>query len=274
MNYRQSTASLCRAAVPLLSILTFAAEPGMVLIPEGVFNRGRTFDWPDANVKWYPNPLKDDLPVRSISVSSFYIDESEVTNERYAAFVKATRHRAPYHWPKGRPPSGKERLPVVNVSWDDASAFCAWEGKRLPTEAEWERSCRGLEENHMFPWGDRDPSDKDAHFDASAPGPVCAKTKNSFGLCDIVGNVWEWTADWYERDYYAVAPASNPKGPDKGLYRALRGGSWFDQPKLFLTCSYRSWARQSERSPTIGFRCAKPVSSTPRRTSSISSTAR
>jgi formylglycine-generating enzyme len=236
-----------------------AAESGMVLIPAGEYLRGRTYEWSDYEVEWYPNPAKDDRPVRKISLDAFYMDEAEVTNERYAAFVKATGHRAPFQWRKGAIPEEKETHPVVNVSWDDAAAFCAWEGKRLPTEAEWERACRGPAEGCMFPWGDKDPTPEDAHYgDVYGPVQVCSKGRNEFGLCDIVGNVWEWTADWYDRTYYEVAPDRNPQGPAKGMYRVLRGGSWFDQPKLFLTCAYRSWARQKERSPTIGFRCAKP----------------
>jgi formylglycine-generating enzyme required for sulfatase activity len=236
----------------------WAAEPGMVLVPAAEFQRGRTFVWSDYDVPWYPNPAKDDIPVKKIALDGFYIDEAEVTNERYDAFVKAAKHPAPYYWIKGELPKGKEKYPVVNVSWDDAAAFCAYEGKRLPTEAEWEHSCRGPVDGRMFPWGDRDPTAKDAHYGAlDGPAPVCSKAKNDFGLCDTIGNVWEWTADWYDRNYYEVSPERNPAGPDKGIYRVLRGGSWFDQPKLFLTCSYRSWARQAERSPTIGFRCVK-----------------
>ena len=257
MNCPRSTARVSRFILILSAAFAWSAEPGMVVIPGGQFNRGRTFDWPDAKVKWYPNPMKDDLPVRPITVDEFQLDEAEVTNQRYAAFVKATGHRAPFHWKNGQMPVGKENQPVDNVSWDDAVAFCKAEGKRLPTEAEWERACRGTAENQMFPWGDRDPTEKDARYDASGPADVCSKAKSSLGLCDIIGNVWEWTADLYDRNYYESAPEQNPKGPDKGLYRVLRGGSWFDVPKLFLTCSYRSWARQAERSPTIGFRCAK-----------------
>ena len=86
--------------------------------------------------------------------------------------------------------------------------------------------------------------------------PVCSLPKTNMGLCDIIGNMWEWTSDWYGKDYYAEAPARDPKGPAKGIYRVLRGGSWFDKPD-FMTCSHRSWARPAERSPNIGFRCAK-----------------
>ena len=92
----------------------------MVFIPGGEYLRGRTHKLPDDNLKWYPTLMKDDRPVRRIHVDPFYLDEHEVTNEQYAAFVKATRHRAPYNWPQGKVPDGKEKLPVVDVSWDDA----------------------------------------------------------------------------------------------------------------------------------------------------------
>ena len=230
----------------------------MVFIPGGEFLRGRTYEWKDYDLKYYPTTHQDDTPVRKIAIDPIYLDEAEVTNEKYAAFVKATGHRPPYHWVKKLVPKGKEKYPVVNVSWEDATAYCAWEGKRLPSEAEWERAARGIADGKMFPWGDRNPTAKDAHF-GSATGPieVCSKERSPTGLCDIIGNVWEWCADRYGRTYYKEASARNLKGPETGLYRVLRGGSWFDPPPLFLTVSYRSWARPAERSPTVGFRCAK-----------------
>jgi formylglycine-generating enzyme required for sulfatase activity len=232
----------------------------MVFIPGGEFSRGRSYEWPDTHLAWYPNPLKDDTPVRKIRVNAFRMDEAEVTNERYAAFAKATGRNVPYQWLKGNISEGREKHPVVNVSWHDAAAFCRWEGKRLPTEAEWERASRGLVEGRMYPWGDTSPSPKLAVYGSdTGPEAACSKQRNDFGLCDIIGNVWEWTADWYDRTYYERSPSLNPAGPARGLYRVLRGGSWFDQPSLFLTCSYRSWARPSERSPTIGFRCVRTV---------------
>lgn len=240
-----------------LFLTAWAGEPGMVFIPGGQFQRGRTHKLPDDGLKWVPEVMKDDRPVRGIYVDPFYMDEHEVSNEQYAAFVKATRHRAPYNWPDGKILAGKEKYPVVDVSWDDAAAFAKWAGKRLPTEAEWERACRGIDEGAVYPWGNRKPAKMDARYNAvDGPAPVGQSKPNYFGLFDMAGNVWEWCSDWYAKDYYASAPERNPPGPPQGRYRVLRGGSWADEEK-YLTCANRSWARPAERSPNIGFRCVK-----------------
>ncbi len=233
----------------------------MVFIPGGEFQRGRSHALPDDDLKWFPTLMKDDRPVRPIHIDPFYLDEHEVTSEQYAEFVKATKHRPPYNWPQGKIPVGQEKFPVVDVSWDDAAAYSRWAGKRLPTEAEWERACRGVAEGLEYPWGNRGPTKDDARFNGAEDGPceICKFPRNYFGLCDIAGNVWEWCSDWYEKDYYQRAPARNPIGPEKGMYRVLRGGSWADVSK-YLTCANRSWARPAERSPNIGFRCAKSFS--------------
>jgi formylglycine-generating enzyme required for sulfatase activity len=250
------TLSLLLLALPVVG---GAAEPGMVFVPAGEYQRGRTHALPDDGLQWYPEVMKDDRPVRAVHVDGFYMDTHEVTNAAYALFVRATGHRAPHHWPQGKVEVGKESLPVVNVSWEDAAAYAKWAGKRLPTEAEWERACRGYQEGAKYWWGDRKPTKKDAWFGV-VTGPVAVGQcgANAFGLHDMAGNVWEWTADWYAREYYATAPAKNPMGPETGRYRVLRGGSWADVEK-YLTCAYRSWARPKERSPNIGFRCVKAV---------------
>ena len=237
----------------------FLTVADMAPIPAGDYLRGRNFPWSDYDVAWYPNPAKDDTPARPLKIAAFSIDVAEVTNVRYQSFVKATARPAPYHWKQDQPAAAKVNHPVYNVSYDDAVAFCAWDGgKRLPTEAEWERAARGPFEGKIYPWGDRAITPADAVYEGKdGPAPVCSKAKNGFGLCDMTGNLWEWCADWYDRKYYETASAENPTGPASGQYRVLRGGSWFDVPPLFLSLPYRSWARPPERSPTIGFRCAK-----------------
>lgn len=256
MTLRPFTASL----LCCLSIgIVVGAEPGMVFIPGGDYPRGRSHTLPDDGMKWVPELMKDDRPVRRIFVDAFYLDAHETTNQEYAAFVKAAHHRAPYNWPQGKVPEGKGKLPVVDVSWDDAVAYAKWAGKRLPTEAEWERAARGIVEGAKYPWGNREPEKADARFDVpDGPGEVAKFPANYFGVYDVAGNVWEWCADWYGIDYYAAAAEKNPAGPEAGLYRVLRGGSWADVPK-YLTCANRSWARPAERSPNIGFRCAKSL---------------
>ncbi len=237
----------------------------MVFVPGGEFLRGRTHKLPGADVedglRFFPNALRDARPLRRITLDPFYLDEHEVTNRQYAAFLEATGNDAPYYWLNGQPPEGHENHPVVNVTWEDATAYCRWAGRRLPTEAEWERACRGAAEGASYPWGDRDPTKDDARFDVlDGPGAVCQFPKNYFGLCDMAGNVWEWTTDWYAKDYYEHAPAKNPPGPPIGMYRVMRGASWADAPK-YLPCGHRTYARPNTRSPNIGFRCAKNLPS-------------
>ncbi len=229
----------------------------MVFVPGGEFARGRTHKLPDDGLQWWPELLTDDRPVRKIRVDPFYVDAYETTVAQYAAFVKATKHRAPYNWAGGAPPKGKEKNPVAAIDWNDAKAYCEWADKRLPTEAEWERAARGITEGAKYPWGERNPTKKDACYDTLAgPCDVGQFVPNYFGLYDVSGGVWEWTSDWYEREYYKSAPEVNPRGPGKGSYRVIRGGSWADLPK-YLTLAHRSWLRPLERSPNVGVRCVK-----------------
>jgi len=163
----------------------------MVLVPAGEFLRGRSHPLPDDALKWFPALLRDDRPVRKVWVDAFHLDEHEVTNSEYAAFVRERRHRPPYNWAGGRVPAGKEDFPVVDVSWEDADACCRWAGKRLPTEAEWERACRGYADGKVYPWGDDQPTAQLARFNAlDGPCAVGRFKPNYFGLYDLAGNVW------------------------------------------------------------------------------------
>jgi len=240
--------------------MRFAAllVPGMVLIPAGEFTMGRTRLTPDDKTNMRPHVLLDDRPEHRVWLDAYSMDKTEVTHEEYAAFVKATGHRAPYHWHGASPPAVLARVPVYNVDWHDADAYCRWAGKRLPTEAEWERAARGGKESASYPWGDEKPTPKLAVFDIQiGPGPVAHLPPNGFGLHDMAGGISEWCADWFERDYYKNSPAKNPTGPDTGMYKVIRGGAWSDSAAR-ITVFYRNWIRPTQRTPNIGFRCVKP----------------
>ena len=231
------------------------AADTMVTIPAGEFTMGRTRETPDDKTNMRPMILRDDRPARKVFVDAFQIDRHEVTHADYAAFVKATKRRMPYHWLGGAVPSNAERLPVYNVSWEDANAYCTWAGKRLPTEAEWEKAARGGLEGQDFPTGDK-ITPADARFNVPE-GPVAIGSfkPNAFGLYDMAGNIAEYVSDWFDRTYYETGPAKNPTGPESGKYKMVRGGAWSDGPRR-LTVFFRNWVRPNQTTPNIGFRCA------------------
>lgn len=249
-------ARLAALALVILALGQAQQEP-IVRIPAGPFEMGRSHELPDDHLKWFPQLLRDDRPVRTVTLGAFDIDAHEVTNREYSQFVEAGLARKPHYWPRGLIPEGKADQPVANVTWDEAHLYCRWKGKRLPTEAEWEKACRGGLTAMKFPWGDEEADPERAHYDSvKGPNAICSYERNGYGLCDMAGNVWEWTADRYAKEYYAVGRSQDPQGPTDGRYRVLRGGSWADVPK-FLTCAHRSFSRPEERSPNIGFRCAR-----------------
>jgi formylglycine-generating enzyme len=221
------------------------------VIPAGEFTMGRTKLTPDDKTTMRPQVLLDDRPAHKVYLDAYSIDAHEVTNAEYREFVKATGHRKPHHWSQ----PVDEKLPVFNVDWDDASAYCGWAGKRLPTEAEWERAARGGKEGMDYPWGDKIDSKK-ARYNAAAPGPVGQFPPNDFGLYDMAGGVSEWCADWFERTYYEKSEPRNPKGPKQGEYKIIRGGAWSDAPAR-VTVFFRNWVRPNQRTPNVGFRCVK-----------------
>ena len=261
------------------------AEAEMVLVPSGEFTMGASpagqetvlqFGWSDD---WLPSirRLVDGAgPPHDVYLDGFYIDKYEVTNTQYEAFVDATGYSPPAS-------AGVARLtdpsqPVVGVSWRDANTFCGWAGKRLLTEAEWEKAARGPD-GLTYPWGESwDPgrlrsADGIANrtlddFDDwslwqrgfSGIGPVRVGSypggASPYGVMDLAGNVWEWVADWFGPTYYRESPEQSPLGPPTGSRRVLRGGAW-DVPRVAAFTWFREDFLPPEgKSTVVGFRCA------------------
>jgi iron(II)-dependent oxidoreductase len=216
----------------------------MVLVPAGEF--------------WMGSEEGDDdeKPRHRVYMDAYYIDKYEVTNALYKRFMDATGRSAPLYWNDSK--FNGARQPVVGVSWDDADAYCKWAGKRLPTEAEWEKAARGTD-GRKYPWGAQWDSSR-ANSDESKLGR--AKEVGSYptgvspyGVHDLAGNVWEWVADWYDRNYYERSPERNPTGPPAGQNKVLRGGAWLDSP-FYLRSAYRVGSSHPHHD-YIGFRCAR-----------------
>jgi formylglycine-generating enzyme required for sulfatase activity len=277
----------------------------MVEIPAATFRMG------DESVWAYPGDGEG--PVHEVALDGFSIDTYTVTNDQFARFVEATGHVTDaerYGWsfvfggllPDDFPPTrGVEHAPwwrqvegatwrrpegphsdmadrgshpVVHVSWNDAQAYCAWTGTRLPTEAEWECAARGGAEGRSFPWGDDLEPDGEHRmnvfqgaFPAENTGadgfigtaPVDAFAPNGFGLHNATGNVWEWCADWYEPGYYSASAAHAPTGPPEGTHKVQRGGSYLCH--VSYCRRYRVAARMGSEPESstgnLGFRVAR-----------------
>nr|KAF6476394.1 sulfatase modifying factor 1 [Rousettus aegyptiacus] len=254
--------------------------PGkMVPIPAGVFTMGTD----DPQIR--PD---GEAPARRVTVSAFYMDAYEVSNAEFEKFVNATGYvtevaAAPWWLPvKGadwRHPEGPDSTvahrpdhPVLHVSWNDAAAYCAWAGKRLPTEAEWEYGCRGGLHNRLFPWGNK-LQPKGQHYaniwqgefpvtDTGEDGfrgtaPVDAFPPNAYGLYNVVGNAWEWTSDWWTV-HHTVEETLNPKGPPSGKDRVKKGGSYMCHKSYCYRyrCAARSQNTPDSSASNLGFRCA------------------
>jgi formylglycine-generating enzyme len=233
----------------------------MVLIPEGSFPMGVPHGDRDGG--------RDEYPRHDVFVNNFYIDKFELTNSRYLEFVKATNHRIPQNpknatrnlWEGDTITESLADRPVINVDWADANAYCQWAGKRLPTEAEWEKAAKGTADRR-FPWGNVEPTNKHLNFNQQWIGektlmPVGSYElgKSPFGVYDMAGNVWEWVNDWYDAKYYEKSPAKNPMGPESGTKRVLRGSGWQNE-----TPTVRIFTRVDSdptiRNESTGFRCA------------------
>jgi len=209
--------------------------------------------------------MGDDVesPLREVYLDNFYIDKYEVTLSRYAKFIDATGG--------ARPPEGWQQLhlesvgalPVVGVDWHDAEAYCRWAGKRLPTESEWEKAARGAD-GRKFPWGSEAPTPAHANFGKSADDPYIGGLapvesrpagKSPYGAHDMAGNASEWVSDWFAAGFVR-GDVRNPKGPENGTAKVIRGGGWYDPPER-LNSSRRMHASTTTRADDVGFRCAK-----------------
>jgi formylglycine-generating enzyme required for sulfatase activity len=197
-----------------------------------------------------------EAPSHQVSITKgFWIGQTEVTVGAYMRFAGATGRQmppAPYFnngWTN-------ENMPIVNVSWEDAHAYCTWEGGRLPTEAEWEYAARGSSTEAQY-----GNLDEIAWYDMNSGGQtheVARKRANGFGLYDVLGNVWEWVDDWWDENYYQTSPVQDPPGPASGQMRVLRGGSWnVVSRNVRLSARYRGYPGTGDYG--IGFRCAGEV---------------
>jgi len=215
----------------------------MVLVLAGEFTMGSSVGVGGA----------DEHPQHLVYLDAFYIDKYPVTFDQYDKFCNATGASKPSDqgW-------GRGIYPVINVSWDDAQAYAKWAGKRLPTEAEYEKAVRGGTTTQYFFGDDASQLGDYAWFSDNSGGmthPVGQKKPNPYGLYDIVGNVWEWCSDWYGEGYYMSSPANNSQGPDSGQYRVLRGGSY--QYNSNIVYSAKRFWYPIQLDEDIGFRCAK-----------------
>lgn len=222
-------------------------EALMILIPAGEFWMGSPEGQGDnAQRPWH-----------KVWIDAFYIDEHEVTFDQYDRFCEATGREKPDDegW-------GRGHRPVINVSWFDADAYCKWAGKRLPTEAEWEKACRGGSDLSYSFGNDATKLEEYAWYGRHSNAmthPVKKKKPNPFGLYDMHGNVWEWCSDWYDKSYYSKSPDRNPQGPESGQTKCNRGGSWLNDFEILLRSACRLNDPPNNRYYYLGFRGAKSL---------------
>jgi sulfatase modifying factor 1 len=236
----------------------------MILIPAGPYIMGSN------------DGLPNERPEHTVTLDSYYVDQYEVTLSLYRKFLESTKQESPSTWDDEAATTAGDR-PATGMKWQSASAYCQWAGKRLPTEAEWEKAARGTD-GRRYPWGDMQPFVDIANYNRgmwvnevitlvavtsglegmSVRHGLKEGGKSPFGLFHMAGNAAEWVADWYGRDYYQRTSEKNPPGPGTGEKRVIRGGSWADLPAA-LRVTARVSAEADYEDRTIGFRCAMNV---------------
>ena len=246
----EGSIALSDDARPIGTAASSASSPpqGMRLIAAGTFVMGAS-----------GAPDEDELPRHQVWIDAFYIDECEVTCGQYNAFVVASGHPKAVARVAGA--LDDPNRPVTGVTWEDANAYCRWARKRLPTEAEWEKACRGGLVGRTYPWGNDEPRGRAAFGKLLRVGRLPTRVRsfqpNGYGLFDMAGNVAEWCSDWYASDYYKVSATSNPRGPESGTEHVIRGCAFYHE-SLPWVCSMR-WALPSLPYSYVGFRCVMSV---------------
>lgn len=237
---------------------------GTVTVPAGWFLMGS-----DPKVDRAAGP--QEFPQRRVYVDAFEIDKYEVSNVDYLRYVLATGSDWPQFWRESPFPDKLALHPVINISWNDADSYCRWAGKRLPTEAEWEKAARG-EDGRMFPWGNEPAGWMRSNI--AHPGskrgfkyPPLAnvnrydRSVSPYGVHQMAGNVSEWVADWFDPEYYRRDENRNPTGPRQGTDKVFRGGSWNEDPEVARSAG-RNAGAPDRRSYLTGFRCARDTRDT------------
>jgi len=251
----------------------------MAYIRGGKFVRGSNFEQNKAAYKrckkfdkscklWW---FSDEYPLKLVALKTYLIDIYEVSNQKYLEFVQATGHPPALDadckqgnlWKGNSFSIVIRRQPVTQVNWYDAEAYCKWKGKRLPTEAEWEKAARGPS-GSMYPWGNGSPKGRATYkrkwrgiYTLSSVG-IYPGGVSVYGVHDMAGNVWEWVSDWYSRTYYRQGTKKNPQGWEDGKYKSLRGGSWVNNSDT-LRSAFRRWSQPDVKFNDTGFRCARSV---------------
>jgi formylglycine-generating enzyme required for sulfatase activity len=249
----------------------------MVYVPAGEFEMGSTDAEIDALVAECAECERDwfeqEQPAHTVYLDAYWIDQTEVTNAQYDKCVTAGACSPPPECEWGESTFGdatKTDHPVVCVGWQGALDYCEWAGGQLPTEAQWEKAARGPD-GRRYPWGnefdgtllnycdaqcEHSQSDEtyDDGFSVTAPMGSYPAGATPYGVLDMAGNLWEWVADWFSEDYYAKSPAENPPGPDGGVHRVVRGGSWFTD-RMGARVANRFETKPATHYSLLGFRC-------------------
>lgn len=256
----KTEARLAPTSAPSLDYSMYKTKIGdegreMVQVPDGPFIMGSKDGDPD------------EVPERQVFLSAFYIDRKEVSQEEYARFAKMTKRQLPKIevFEDDQSKLLKPEFAAMSMTWDEAAAYCKWAGKRLPTEAEWEKAGRG-EGRRKYAWGDtvrngRANANLDGNEDGYrylAPPGSFESGRSPYGIYDMTGNVAEWVADSYDEHYYQKAPFRDPKGPDRADLKVVRGGSWRETEHT-ARLSKRFAAKAWRTDITIGFRCASDM---------------